>query len=63
MSELQEVMLKVNNLEVIYDLIILILKGTSLEVPKGGIVVLLVQMVLGKTVTLKTSSNQLEAKL
>ncbi|HEX2539125.1 MAG TPA: ABC transporter ATP-binding protein, partial [Pseudolabrys sp.] len=30
--------LRVNNIEVIYDHVILVLKGVSLDVPKGGIV-------------------------
>jgi len=34
-------LLAVNNIEVIYDHVILVLKGVSLEVPEGGIVALL----------------------
>ena len=34
-------LLRVNNIEVVYDHVILVLKGVSLEVPEGGIVALL----------------------
>ena len=34
-------LLSLNNVEVIYDHVILVLKGVSLEVPEGGIVALL----------------------
>ena len=49
-------MLSVNNIEVIYDHVILVLKGTSLEVPKGSIVALLGANGAGKTTTLKAIS-------
>ncbi len=52
-------MLSVNNIEVIYDHVILVLKGTSLEVPKGSIVALLGANGAGKTTTLKAISNLL----
>lgn len=54
--------LRVNNIEVIYDHIILVLKGVSLEVPKGGIVALLGANGSGKTTTLKAISNLLRAE-
>ena len=54
--------LTVNNIEVIYDHVILVLKGVSLEVPKGGIVALLGANGAGKTTTLKAISNLLHAE-
>ncbi len=36
-----EILLSVNNIEVVYDEVILVLRGVSLEVPKGQIVTLL----------------------
>ena len=44
--------LAVNNIEVIYDHVILVLKGVSLDVPRGGIVALLGGNGAGKTTTL-----------
>ena len=55
-------MLSVNNIEVIYDHVILVLKGTSLEVHKGNIVALLGANGAGKTTTLKAISNLLHAE-
>ena len=55
-------MLSVNNIEVIYDHVILVLKGTSLEVPRGSIVALLGANGAGKTTTLKAISNLLHAE-
>src|SRR3989475_8990437 len=55
-------MLAVNNIEVIYDRVILVLKGVSLDVPKGGIVALLGANGAGKTTTLKAISNLLHAE-
>lgn len=55
-------LLQVNNIEVIYDHVILVLKGVSLEVPKGGIVALLGGNGAGKTTTLKAISNLLRAE-
>ncbi|WP_423195039.1 MULTISPECIES: ABC transporter ATP-binding protein [unclassified Cupriavidus] len=55
-------MLTVNNIEVIYDHVILVLKGVSLEVPEGRIVALLGANGAGKTTTLKAISNLLHAE-
>ena len=54
--------LSVNNIEVIYDHVILVLKGVSLTVPKGGIVAILGANGAGKTTTLKAVSNLLRAE-
>ena len=54
--------LSVNNIEVIYDHVILVLKGVSLEVPKGKIVALLGANGAGKSTTLKAISNLLRAE-
>ena len=51
-----------NNIEVIYDHVILVLKGVSLDVPQGGIVALLGANGAGKTTTLKAISNLLHAE-
>src|SRR5215471_18411137 len=58
----KERILSVNNIEVIYDHVILVLKGVSLDVPKGGIVALLGANGAGKTTTLKAISNLLHAE-
>jgi branched-chain amino acid transport system ATP-binding protein len=55
-------LLSVNNIEVIYDHVILVLKGVSLDVPKGGIVALLGANGAGKTTTLKAISNLLRSE-
>jgi branched-chain amino acid transport system ATP-binding protein len=55
-------LLRVNNIEVIYDHVILVLKGVSLDVPKEGIVALLGANGAGKTTTLKAISNLLRAE-
>jgi branched-chain amino acid transport system ATP-binding protein len=55
-------LLTVNNIEVIYDHVILVLRGVSLEVPEGGIVALLGANGAGKTTTLKAISNLLGAE-
>ncbi len=57
-----DVILDVNNIEVIYDHVILVLKGVSLQVPRGGIVALLGANGAGKTTTLKAVSNLLHAE-
>ena len=54
--------LSVNNIEVIYDHVILVLKGVSLAVPKARIVALLGANGAGKTTTLKAISNLLRAE-
>jgi branched-chain amino acid transport system ATP-binding protein len=54
--------LSVNNIEVIYDHVILVLKGVSLTVPKQGIVAILGANGAGKTTTLKAISNLLNAE-
>jgi branched-chain amino acid transport system ATP-binding protein len=54
--------LNVNNVEVIYDHVILVLKGVSLQVRKGQIVALLGANGAGKTTTLKAISNLLRAE-
>ena len=58
----QAALLDVNNIEVIYDHVILVLKGVSLAVPEGGIVALLGANGAGKTTTLKAISNLLRAE-
>ena len=55
-------LLAVSNIEVVYDHVILVLKGVSLEVPEGGIVALLGANGAGKTTTLKAISNLLRAE-
>jgi branched-chain amino acid transport system ATP-binding protein len=56
------VALNVNNIEVIYEHVILVLKGVSLAVPRGGIVALLGANGAGKSTTLKAISNLLHAE-
>ncbi len=55
-------LLEVNNIEVIYNHVILVLKGVSLSVPKGGITALLGGNGAGKTTTLKAISNLLRSE-
>ena len=55
-------LLSVNNIEVIYDRVILVLKGVSLDVPAGGVVALLGANGAGKTTTLKAVSNLLRSE-
>jgi branched-chain amino acid transport system ATP-binding protein len=54
--------LSVNNIEVVYDHVILVLKGVSLSVPRGRIVTLLGANGAGKSTTLKAISNLLHAE-
>lgn len=54
--------MSINNIEVIYNHVILVLKGVSLDVPKGGITALLGANGAGKTTTLKAVSNLLRAE-
>jgi branched-chain amino acid transport system ATP-binding protein len=55
-------LLEVNGIEVIYNHVILVLKGVSLAVPEGGIVALLGANGAGKSTTLKAISNLLRAE-
>src|SRR5215212_7546688 len=57
-----EAYLALSNIEVIYDHVILVLKGVSLEVRQGQIVALLGANGAGKTTTLKAISNLLRAE-
>jgi branched-chain amino acid transport system ATP-binding protein len=58
----QEPLLRVNNIEVVYEHVILVLKGVSLQVPQGGFVALLGANGAGKSTTLKAISNLLRAE-
>ena len=55
-------LLEVNNIEVVYNHVILVLKGVSLNVKKGGITTLLGGNGAGKTTTLKSISNLLASE-
>jgi len=61
-SSVSQTYLAVSNVEVIYDHVILVLKGVSLKVDKGQIVALLGANGAGKTTTLKAISNLLRAE-
>jgi branched-chain amino acid transport system ATP-binding protein len=61
-TEKPGMLLEVNNIEVIYNHVILVLKGVSLSVPKGGITALLGGNGAGKTTTLKAISNLLHSE-
>jgi len=61
-SELARPLLSVNNIEVIYDHVILVLKGVSLRVPEEGIVALLGANGAGKSTTLKAISGLLRTE-
>jgi len=61
-SRERAMLLDVNGIEVIYNHVILVLKGVSLRVPEGGIVALLGANGAGKTTTLKAVSNLLAAE-
>ena len=62
MSAAAPVLLEVNNVEVLYNHVVLVLKGVSLSVPEGGIVALLGANGAGKTTTIKSISNLLGAE-
>src|ERR1700737_4580410 len=55
-------LLSVRNIEVVYDDVILVLRGLSLEVPKGAIVALLGANGAGKSTTLKAISGLLKTE-
>ena len=57
-----DTILSLNNIEVIYDHVVLVLKGVSLTVPRKGIVAILGANGAGKTTTLKAISNLLKAE-
>lgn len=61
-AKTETALLEVNNIEVIYNHVILVLKGVSLSVPKGGITALLGGNGAGKTTTLKAISNLLKSE-
>lgn len=61
-TKTQEPLLEVNNIEVIYNHVILVLKGVSLSLPKGGITALMGGNGAGKTTTLKAISNLLRSE-
>lgn len=61
-AKTDEALLEVNNVEVIYNHVILVLKGVSLTVKKGGITALLGGNGAGKTTTLKAISNLLHSE-
>ena len=61
-SASDEPLLEITNIEVIYNHVILVLKGVSLTVPKGGITALLGGNGAGKTTTLKAVSNLLHSE-
>ena len=62
MSSQDTPLLQINNIEVIYDHVILVLKGVSLNVPKGSIIALLGANGAGKSTTLKSISGLLGAE-
>jgi len=62
LSDTPPPLLAVNNIEVIYDHVILVLKGVSLAVPQGSIVALLGANGAGKSTTLKAVSGLLRTE-
>src|SRR4051812_47934126 len=61
-EDMTNIVLNVNGIEVIYNHVILVLKGVSLQVPEGGIVALLGGNGAGKTTTLRAVSNLLDSE-
>ncbi|SOH95215.1 branched-chain amino acid transport system ATP-binding protein [Monaibacterium marinum] len=61
-AQTDETLLEVNNIEVIYNHVILVLKGVSLKVPRGGITALLGGNGAGKSTTLKAISGLLASE-
>ena len=55
-------LLQVNNIQVIYEKVIMVLRGLSLEVPENSIVALLGSNGAGKTTTLKAISGLLKTE-
>ena len=55
-----DILAEINNIEVVYNDIIQVLRGVSLNVPKGGIVALLGTNGAGKTTTLRAVSGLLK---
>ena len=62
MAEAPSIVLNVNGIEVIYNHVILVLKGVSLQVPQGAIVTILGGNGAGKTTTLRAVSNLLKGE-
>lgn len=60
--EAAESILRINNIEVRYHEVILVLKGVSIEIPRGGIVALLGANGAGKSTTLKAVSGLLKTE-
>jgi len=58
----KKIVLNVNGIEVIYNHVILVLKGVSLQVPEQGIVAILGGNGAGKTTTLRAISNLLKGE-
>ena len=58
----KEIVLEINNIEVVYNEVILVLKGLSLKVPKGKIIALLGSNGAGKSTTLKAISGLLKSE-
>jgi ABC-type transporter Mla maintaining outer membrane lipid asymmetry ATPase subunit MlaF len=58
----KNIVLNVNGIEVIYNHVILVLKGVSLQVPEGSIVAILGGNGAGKTTTLRAVSNLLKGE-
>jgi branched-chain amino acid transport system ATP-binding protein len=61
-AEVPKPLLAVNGIEVIYNHVILVLKGVSLNVPEGGVVAILGGNGAGKTTTLRAISNLLKGE-